>query len=96
MALANVTDASFEQDVLQSDKPVLVHFWAEWATSCKRLMPELEAMAAEKGDELEVVQLNIDQNPTTTAKYKVTSVPTLNVYQGGEVVQTIVGQETGP
>ena len=91
MALKTVTDVTFDEDVLKSDKPVLVHFWAEWSGPCRQITPSLEAIAAEHGDKLDIVQLNIDQNPTTAAKYGVMSIPTLNVYQGGEVVQTIVG-----
>ncbi|MEU9356592.1 thioredoxin [Streptomyces sp. NPDC048301] len=89
-ALKNVTDASFEEDVLKNDKPVLVDFWAAWCGPCRQIAPSLEAIAAEH-DEIEIVKLNIDENPATAAKYGVMSIPTLNVYQGGEVAKTIVG-----
>ncbi|MBY8888147.1 thioredoxin [Streptomyces sp. PTM05] len=91
MALKAVTDATFEEDVLKSDKPVLVDFWADWCGPCRQIAPSLEAIAAEHGEKLEIVKINIDQNPETAAKYGVLSIPMLNVYKGGDVVKTIVG-----
>ncbi len=86
-----VTDASFDSDVLQSDKTVLVDFWAEWCGPCRMVAPVLEEIASENSDKLIVAKLNVDENPQTAANYGVVSIPTLNVYKGGEVVKQIVG-----
>jgi thioredoxin 1 len=86
-----VTDESFTSDVLQREKPVLVDFWAEWCGPCRQVSPILEEIAGEHADKIEIVKLNVDENPRTAADYGVVSIPTLNVYQGGEIVKSIVG-----
>jgi thioredoxin 1 len=86
-----VTDANFAVDVLQSDTPVLVDFWAEWCTPCRKVEPVLEEIANEMGDKVRIVKLNIDENPETARAYQVMSVPTLTVFKGGEPVQSVAG-----
>ncbi len=90
-ATVTATDANFDEVVLKSDKPVLVDFWAAWCGPCRQIAPSLEAIADEQAEKLTVVKLNIDENPGVAAKYGIMSIPTMNVYQGGEVVKTIVG-----
>ncbi|HEU5110038.1 MAG TPA: thioredoxin [Micromonosporaceae bacterium] len=86
-----VTDANFVSDVLQSDTPVLVDFWAEWCAPCRKVEPVLEEIANEMGDKVRIVKLNIDENPETARAYRVMSVPTLTVFKGGEPVQSVAG-----
>lgn len=88
---STTTDQTFKADVLDSDKPVLVDFWAEWCGPCRMVGPILEEIASENADKISVVKLNVDQNPQTAANYGVVSIPTLNVFQGGKVVKQIVG-----
>ena len=86
-----VTDANFVSDVLQSDKPVLVDFWAEWCAPCRKVEPLLEEIAGEMGEKVRIVKLNIDENPETARAYRVMSVPTLTVFKGGQPVQSVAG-----
>ena len=86
-----VTDANFESEVLQSSKPVIVDYWAEWCGPCRQVAPVLEEIAKEHGDKIDVVKLNVDENPGVAARYKILHIPTLSVFKGGEVVKQIVG-----
>jgi len=91
MGTKKVTDETFEADVLKNDKPVLVDYWAEWCGPCKMVAPVLEAIAAEHGDKLDIVKLNVDENPVVTQKYGILNIPTLGVFKNGEVVKELVG-----
>ena len=91
--LPSVTDSDFQSTVLESDKPVLVDFWAEWCGPCRQVGPILDELASEHGDKMSFVKMNVDENPVTPAGYRVTGIPALNVYKGGELVKQIVGAQ---
>ncbi len=89
--IVHVTDLSFEQEVLGSDTPVLVDYWAEWCAPCKSIAPILDEIAKEYGDKIQVAKLNIDDNPATPTKYGIRGIPTLMLFKGGNVEATKVG-----
>lgn len=93
--LTNVTDATFEQEVIRGDRPILVDFWAPWCGPCRAVAPILEELARDHA-EIKVVKFNTDDNPVMTGKLGITSIPTMHVYLGGEIVKTIVGAHPKP
>ena len=90
-ATTKVSDASFARDVLESETPVLVDFWAEWCGPCKAIAPALEELASDLGGRVTVAKMNIDENPETPTKYQVRGIPTLLLFRGGEVAAMKVG-----
>lgn len=96
MSATDVTEANFTEEVLEADGTVLVDFWAEWCGPCRAVSPILDQIASENSDKIRVVKLNVDDNPQLAAKYQITSIPAMKVYQGGEVVKTIIGAKPKP
>lgn len=93
MATTKVTDASFDQEVLQADLPVLVDFWAEWCGPCRMTGPVVEELATNYAGQLKVCKLNVDENPQTASRYQVMSIPTLLLFKGGQEQDRIIGYQ---
>ncbi|MDC0074582.1 thioredoxin [Alphaproteobacteria bacterium] len=91
MATTTITDSSFEEDVLKSNKPVLIDYWAEWCGPCKQIGPALEEISEEMKEQIIIGKINIDENPQTPSKYGVKGIPTLMIFNNGEVSSTKVG-----
>jgi thioredoxin 1 len=89
--VAEVTDSNFQAEVIESEVPVLVDFWAPWCGPCRMVAPVVEELAEEKGEQLKVVKLNIDENQNTAMQFNVLSIPTLILFRNGEVAKTVIG-----
>ncbi len=90
-SVTEVTDSNFQAEVIESEVPVLVDFWAPWCGPCRMVAPVVEEIAQERGDQLKVVKLNIDENQSTAVQFNVLSIPTLMVFRNGEVAKTVIG-----
>ncbi|WP_166869614.1 MULTISPECIES: thioredoxin [unclassified Salinibacterium] len=96
MSTKDVTDATFAAEVLASEKPVMVDFWATWCGPCRAVSPILDAIATEHADKIDIVKLDVDANPETAMKYGITSIPAMFVFQNGEVVKRVIGAKPKP
>jgi thioredoxin 1 len=91
-----VTDANFEELVINSKDTIMVDFWAEWCGPCRAVSPILDQIASEHADKIKIVKLNVDNNPQMAMKYQITSIPAMKVFRGGEVVKTVIGAKPKP
>jgi thioredoxin 1 len=92
----DVTDATFADEVLNSEDTIMVDFWAEWCGPCRAVSPILDQIASEHSDKIKIVKLNVDDNPQMAMKYQITSIPAMKVFRGGEVVKTVIGAKPKP
>ncbi|MET4583798.1 thioredoxin 1 [Conyzicola nivalis] len=92
----DVTDATFTDQVLNSEDTIMVDFWAEWCGPCRAVSPILDQIASEHSSKIKIVKLNVDDNPEIAMKYQITSIPAMKVFKGGEVVKTIIGAKPKP
>jgi len=95
-AATEVTDANFEELVINSEDTIMVDFWAEWCGPCRAVGPILDQIASENADKIKIVKLNVDDNPQMAMKYQITSIPAMKVFKGGEVVKTVIGAKPKP
>jgi thioredoxin 1 len=93
-ALTSVTDASFDAAVVSSTKPVIVEYWAQWCGPCRQVSPVLDAIAHEHADRVDVVTLNVDENPETVRRYGIMLVPTIGLFRGGQMVKQVIGAKS--
>lgn len=93
MATKAISDSNFEQEVLKSPTPVLVDFWAEWCGPCRALGPKLEELSSELAGKVQIVKLNIDENPSMAAQFGIRSIPTMMLFKGGRSVETLMGNQ---
>ncbi|GLI27253.1 thioredoxin-1 [Agromyces rhizosphaerae] len=96
MTARSVDQSSFEQEVINNEKTVMVDFWAEWCGPCRAVSPILDQIATEHAEKLDIVKLNVDENPELAMKYQITSIPAMKVFQQGEVVKTVIGAKPKP